>query len=90
MEDSCKHCGETLKEAQFNKNNTLKSCPNCSKLNGEEHVYYSNPNSFGITDERSSSKHPEGPQSHCNACRSKNVPFAKQFLCHEVKVGSEE
>lgn len=65
----CKKCGLPLNISQYKENESYKSCPNCSKINGEEHVYFPYPDYFGTTPLRSSSSHHEGPQSHCQRCR---------------------
>lgn len=80
---NCKHCGDALSKSIYNNNETLKSCPGCSKLNGSYHVFHSYPNNFGITDKRSSSKRPEGPQSHCERCRGGNPPSGG-ILCIDI------
>lgn len=61
----CKYCGKPLNKSQYNDNETYKSCPRCSELNGEEHIYFPYPSCFGDTPKRSSDNHPDGPQSHC-------------------------
>lgn len=79
----CRVCGRPLNEAQYKLNEQYKSCPRCSTRNGAEHVYYENPLYFGETGKRSTSIHPNGPQSYCVACRSKRLQTAPQRLCHE-------
>jgi hypothetical protein len=79
----CSHCHQPLKRAQWNAAETLKSCPKCSQDNGAEHVFYSYPEAFGITDKRASEVHPEGPQSYCYSCRSATFPYPAS-LCHDV------
>ena len=64
---NCYSCGKPLNQAQFH--NQLKSCPRCSVKNTNEHIFYSYPQAFGNTPRRASSNHPDGPQSHCYACR---------------------
>lgn len=61
----CKCCGKPLNESQYNKEHNYKSCPRCSTINGEEHVFFPYPVSYGITDARKSMEHPDGPQSYC-------------------------
>jgi len=41
------HCNKPLNEGLFHGN--LKSCPNCSTRNGQEHVFYPYPEAFGTT-----------------------------------------
>ena len=80
----CQHCRRPLNEAQWRLNNAFKSCPKCSTNNGLEHVYYRYPDNFGTTQHRSSSAHPEGPQSHCVTCRSNSTPITSGSLCREL------
>ena len=78
---NCKHCHNPLNEAQYHGVN-LKSCPNCSVQNGQEHVFYKYPDAFGTTPLRATSVHPDGPQSHCTACRGgKDASDYKPILC---------
>ncbi len=79
---NCKHCNRPLNEAQYH--NDLKSCPNCSTQNGEEHVFYKYPEAFGTTPLRATSVRPDGPQSHCTACRGgKDQSEFDEILCSE-------
>ena len=80
----CRHCKRPLSESQYRLSKAFKSCPGCSTKDGEEHVYYRYPDKFGTTDLRSSTTHPEGPQSHCSECRSDLAFTPNGFLCHEV------
>ena len=80
----CKNCGHALSESIFKKNKTLKSCPKCSEMNGSYHVFHSNPQYFGITEKRASSRHPEGPQSYCVKCRGGNTPSGG-ILCKDIE-----
>lgn len=83
----CIVCGKPLNESQFNDDETLKSCPRCSELDGEEHIYFPYPEYFGDTTKRSSSNHPEGPQSHCYAHRgnkNRDIP-AGGIKCSEIE-----
>lgn len=61
----CKKCGRPLNESQYSKDRKYKSCPRCSAMNGEEHVYFPYPREFGTTVKRISANHPDGPQSYC-------------------------
>ena len=84
---NCKHCGKTLNRSQYNINKTYKSCPRCSELNGEEHIFFPYPDYFGDTLKRSSSNHPEGPQSHCYVHRGnpyQSIPYGG-VCCSEIK-----
>ena len=83
----CNHCGKPLNIAQYNQDETLKSCPRCSILDGEEHIFLPYPNYFGDTLKRSSGIHPEGPQSYCYNHRGnpdRNIPSAG-IRCSEIK-----
>jgi len=81
----CTVCGKELNRAQYSSDEKLKSCPNCSTNNGEQHVYYSYPEEFGTTDNRSTPVHPEGPQSYCNDCRAENdADESKAIYCRDV------
>lgn len=82
----CQKCNESLNKSQYRTNagGEYKSCPNCSSNNGKEHVYYKYPVCFGITDKRSSSEHPDGPQSHCTTCRFKKSWSVVGKLCTEL------
>ncbi len=82
---NCVHCHNPLNSSQFRNNGTLKSCPNCSTNNGQEHVYYPYPNAFGTTPLRASDRHPEGPQSYCVACRGGQSPDFEPTLCHNTQ-----
>ena len=66
----CNFCGKPLKDYQFNFDETMKSCPRCSVLDGEEHIYFPYPYMFGDTPARRSLNHPDGPQSYCVSHRS--------------------
>lgn len=82
----CKFCGKQLEDSQYSKNMKYKSCPRCSVISGEEHVYFRYPNSFGYTPKRESSIHPEGPQSYCVIHRSNkysDIPV-NGILCSEL------
>lgn len=70
--DNCKYCGRPLNESQYNQDKTLKSCPKCSVIDGEEHIFLSYPDSFGVTEKRISSKNLDGTQSYCQPHRAKS------------------
>ena len=77
---NCNRCNRPLNEAQYHEN--LKSGPNCSVNNAHEHVFYSYPDAFGTTPLRATSVHPDGPQSHCTACRGgKDASDFNSILC---------
>lgn len=61
----CKICNKPLKNSQYSKDRTYKSCPKCSTINGEEHVFFPYPQEFGTTTLRETAVHPDGPQSYC-------------------------
>lgn len=65
----CQHCGEQLREQHYSPKRRFKTCPNCSGVNGSEHVYRKWPSEFGITDARRSDSNPDGAQSWCEVCR---------------------
>jgi len=82
---NCKHCGLPLNQSQFKSkdNQDYKSCPYCSKIDGEEHIYYEYPDTFGTTDKRASSNYPDGPQSYCRFCRSDRMNPIRGKKCSE-------
>ena len=82
--NSCLVCGLPLNESQYSVNDDYKSCPKCSTENGKEHVYYTYPENFGITDKRSSAKNPEGPQSYCVPCRGRGTSGSPKVLCSKI------
>ena len=43
------NCGKLLIESQYSEDGKYKSCPRCSMLNGEEHVYFPYPSGFGTS-----------------------------------------
>lgn len=81
----CKVCGKYLNDSQYSKDGKYKSCPSCSTANGQEHVYYPYPESFGTTPKRATSNKPEGPQSYCTSCRGRGTNNACGLLCNQVK-----
>jgi len=81
----CKHCQKPLATGIFKQNRTFKSCPNCSKNNGQYHVYYPYSAAFGTTPKRSTGVNPDGPQSHCIDCRGGQSPHSfPPILCNNV------
>ena len=84
---NCKHCGKPLNQSQYSSNKAYKSCPRCSEINGEEHIFFLYPKSFGDTTKRSSDNHPDGPQSWCYAHRcNKNAPIMPGGIrCSDIK-----
>ena len=83
----CKYCGKPLNQSQYNEDESYKSCPRCSKIDGEEHIYFPYPGCFGDTPKRSSDKHPDGPQSYCYVHRGnphRSIP-SDGIPCHNIK-----
>lgn len=82
----CRKCGKPLNESQYSKDGRYKSCPRCSVMNGEEHVYFPYPSEFGTTVKRKSVKHPDGPQSYCTNHRvnPNNSIQTGGVLCSEL------
>lgn len=83
----CKACGKPLKQSQYGGNNKYKSCPMCSVINGEEHVFFSYPEDFGQSNKRETANHPDGPQSYCYTHRlnpTREVPVGG-ILCSQLK-----
>ena len=62
---NCKFCGKPLHESQYSNDGAFKSCPRCSTADGEEHIFFPYPSTFGYTSKRSTSVHKDGPQSYC-------------------------
>lgn len=50
---NCQHCGKPLNISQHTADGMYKSCPRCSVKDGEEHIFFSYPDSFGETTKRS-------------------------------------
>ncbi len=63
---NCKSCGKPLNESQ--RKGELKSCPRCSEIDGNEHIYF-HESDFGFTDKRITKKNPDGIQSYCSIHR---------------------
>lgn len=84
---NCKHCGKPLKNAQYNTEHTLKSCPRCSIIDGNEHIYFPYPSCYGETEARATANNPNGPQSYCTTHRSNsNRPIPSGGIpCSRVK-----
>jgi hypothetical protein len=71
-EGPCAHCGEPLRVAQWSLSRNFKSCPECSGLDAKkEHIFQAYPAHFDVTDHRSSSINPDGPQSWCSYHRDR-------------------
>lgn len=82
----CRVCGKPLEKSQYSKDGKYKSCPRCSVLNGEEHVYFEYPAGFGRSTKRETAIHPDGPQSYCYTHRqdpNRNIPV-DGILCGEL------
>ena len=85
MGENCKHCGKPLKKSQFTPDGRKKSCPKCSREDGEEHIFYPYPDDFGQSEKRTASGRPDGPQSWCSLCRSNDFgPHPGGKRCSEV------
>ena len=84
---ACNHCGKGLNRSQYDGSRTWKSCPSCSTADATEHVFHPYPDAYGTTEKRSTPETPDGPQSHCTACRSKAEgaqPAAASRRCSDV------
>lgn len=83
----CKFCKRPLKDSQYSSDGKFKSCPRCSVINGEEHIYFPYPNSFGTTEKRKTAARPEGPQSYCANHRPNphNPISSGGVLCSEIR-----
>ncbi|NLG14682.1 MAG: hypothetical protein GX561_10855 [Lentisphaerae bacterium] len=87
---NCGFCGNPLYEAQYLVVGDIvyKSCPKCSRDNGEQHIYYDCPKTFGITSGRENRKNPMGLQSYCAKCRSgssRQGPHENAFPCSQAR-----
>lgn len=81
---NCNNCGKPLNESQYDATGAYKSCPRCSVADGSEHIFYPM-GEFGTTDARSSSVHPEGPQSYCSPCRGDGTgPYPGAIKCSDM------
>jgi phage FluMu protein Com len=82
----CRQCGKPLNKSQYSSDGRYKSCPRCSVLNGEEHIFFPYPSEFGTTEKRESVNHPDGPQSYCTNHRSDpdNPIQAGGVACSEI------
>lgn len=79
---NCKHCGLPLDQAQLKDN--YKSCPCCSKSDGNEHIFYLK-DIFGWTEKRITSYNPEGIQSWCTPCRGEHQgPHKGAVKCSDL------
>lgn len=66
----CSHCGKPLNRSQVSADGSLKSCPNCSAApESTQHVFFRDPENFGVSGARISDSTPDGIQSYCRACR---------------------
>lgn len=81
---NCRYCRNPLNESRYRQNREYKSCPKCSTEDGAEHVYYPYPSSFGTTPLRATPNTPDGAQSYCTRCRSREVgPFPGGRRCSD-------
>jgi hypothetical protein len=81
----CAACDRALRSSIYREDEKWKSCPNCSGRQGSEHVLRRNPDEFGTTDHRVTDGSPDGVQSHCAACRVKEVPADSGRLCSSFR-----
>ena len=82
----CRVCGKPLNKSQYSQGENYKSCPRCSEINGEEHVFFRYPEDFGQSDKRETLNHPDGPQSYCYVHRpnpDRVIPRGG-LLCSEI------
>lgn len=82
----CRVCGKKLSDAQYAMGERYKSCPKCSVINGEEHVFFRYPEGFGESDKRITTNHPHGAQSYCSTHRpnpNRDIPAGGK-LCSEL------
>lgn len=84
---NCKYCGKPLNKSQYSSDETYKSCPRCSEIDGNEHIFFPYPITFGDTTKRSSDNHPDGPQSWCYSHRfNKNSPITSGGIhCRDIE-----
>lgn len=80
----CNYCSKPLNQSQYNEERNMKSCPNCSTNNGDEHVFYEYPLAFGNTPTRETVTNPDGPQSYCIACRGNQPVVLTPTLCSNI------
>lgn len=81
----CRTCREPLNRSIPSRDGKWKSCPACSTDDGVHHVFREHPAAFGLSLRRVSSKHPDGRQSWCEACRLDKAPTAVTRACHRVE-----
>jgi hypothetical protein len=65
----CQSCGDRLRTSKDSPRGLFKTCPNCSGLNGREHMFRKWPEAFGTTEKRIREEDPDGSQSWCEHCR---------------------
>lgn len=80
---NCEHCERPLSEVVWSADGSLKSCPNCSTVDGHEHVLWG-PQTFGHTTKRANADNPDGIQSWCVLCRGGSVPTSGGRKCSSV------
>ena len=80
----CAHCNKLLNRSVYSPDNTWKSCPRCSSLEGAEHVFYEYPDGYGTSDARISDDAPDGAQSYCKTCRVGQEPTTHSQRCSSV------
>lgn len=90
----CACCDRRLNNGMIHKvdihNKEYKSCPNCSKTNGNEHVFHKYPDAFGQTDARITVNNPNGDQSYCTECRTLDIGepsrvHSRGLLCSQLE-----
>lgn len=81
---NCQACRTPLNQSVYNADKTKKSCPSCSKANGQFHVFHNFPSAFGTTEKRISNNDPIGAQSYCTICRGSNGPNTLGITCNNI------
>jgi hypothetical protein len=84
--EPCAHCGLPLNRSLFSSDRRWKSCPRCSGVDGQHHLFYEFPDAFGISDARISDDSPDGAQSYCKTCRptKRLAPASQGRLCPDL------
>lgn len=80
----CKTCNNQLNQSIIKYFDTMKykSCPKCSSINGDYHIFYVYDIDFGFSTRRITNNNPDGIQSYCNRCRSGNFgPHTPHIKC---------
>ena len=84
----CIVCKRKLTDSIFSNDRKYKSCPKCSKLNGQQHVFFPYPSSFGTSEKRVTYNTPDGAQSYCYIHRgNSNKPIPNGgLLCGDLDI----